>query len=139
MGCVDSKLEDRIDAEFFDAEVLVKEVYSVKLVHHLEAEKGHVPQNATSKVKNGALILTPNKIWFGYDEGRKRVEIRLSNVLSVDVTYSFRKHDVRALSDWALLVITYSAGPDKENTLVVRPLDAVYWKSRINEIQVNKH
>lgn len=132
MGCCCSctnKLEERVEQKFQGRHIIAKEIFWANLQYQRSA-------GCCQTQGNGALVLTPDVLWFNLLCPNKEIEMPLRNIRSAEVG------PLRAPGHWAgysVLIIDFGDAISRiEDQVMFALRDPPLWKRQIEEAIHNK-
>ena len=114
------ELERRVSQRFVECRIIAKEIFWANLQFQRSLGSNSQVQG------NGALVLTPDMLWFTLLIPEKQIEIPLQNITAVEVHTQPRRSQ--------MLVITFvDATATNEDQVMFTSRDPQYWKRMIDE------
>lgn len=129
MGCCCAKLEEEVNDKFQESQIIAKEMFWANLRYQRSTGCCQVQGN-------GALILTPDVLWFKLVCGNKEIEMPLRNIRSVEVGPFVAP---RQRANYLVLIIDYvdaTSGIEDEVMITLRAPQQ--WKRLIDEAILKK-
>ena len=132
MGCCCAKLEQRIEEKFDSSnQILRKELYTTRLIYRKH------PNECCFCRGNGALVLTPDRLWFSLlCPADREIEIPLRSILGVKETNRFMGGG-RFIAGPAMIIIDFQdldSGIEDEVVFSVR--GKAEWREAIERARV---
>jgi len=109
------ELERRVSQRFAESRIITKEIFWANLQYQKSADQHHQVQG------NGALVLTPDMLWFALLLPDKQIEMPLQNIRDVKVHTQHRRPP--------LLVVNFL----DEDQVIFTSKDPQSWKRMIDE------
>ena len=119
-GTYFGELERRVSQRFVENQIIAKEIFWA----NLQFQRSLGPHQVLG---NGALVLTPDMLWFTLLLPDKQIEIPLQNIRTVQIHTQQRRSP--------LLVITFvdATTANEDQVMFTSKADPQYWKRMIDE------
>ncbi|KAL9978375.1 hypothetical protein ACROYT_G015880 [Oculina patagonica] len=125
MGCRCGTLEKRVNEKFSEEQIIVQEVCLPTLRYQRS-------QGCCQIQGNGALVLTPDVLWFNLLCPNKEIEMPLRNIRVVQVSFGFGRQQAW-VGQPALFVDFVDVTSGIEDQVAIVVTDPEYWKRTIDE------